>query len=200
MDNIELALESFAEKGIGIIDDFLPVNNLDALRTEIRERMAHGSLRHAAVGKSAERTVNADVRGDFISWIDPLNDVGVVALYVQHVQHTMTILNRSFYLGLRDFEAHLTHYPEGSFYKRHTDRHRDGSHRKVSFILYLNEDWKSSDGGELVLYPANGSTTSIEPIDGRFAFFLSEIEHEVLPTRRERKSITGWMLDEKVFF
>jgi Rps23 Pro-64 3,4-dihydroxylase Tpa1-like proline 4-hydroxylase len=34
---------------------------------------------------------------------------------------------------------------------------------------------------------------------GTLALFLSEKEHEVLTTQRDRMSITGWMLNEKVF-
>lgn len=200
MQNIETAIESFAENGIAHIDGFLSLDLCNALRAEIEMRMAQGELRPAAVGKSEERSVNTDVRGDFISWIDPLNDRGALASYVHQVREVITLLNRNFYLGLRDFEAHLTQYPAGSFYRRHSDRHRSGSHRRVSFILYLNENWREGDGGELVLYPNASAEYKIEPVDGRFAFFLSEIEHEVLPTSRNRKSITGWMLDEQVFF
>jgi SM-20-related protein len=75
------------------------------------------------------------------------------------------------------------------------DRHRSGSSRRVSFVFYLNPGWVPDHGGELQLYEQSGKLTRIEPLFSRLAVFLSEMEHEVLLTRHDRLSITGWMRD-----
>ncbi|MFM7726822.1 MAG: 2OG-Fe(II) oxygenase, partial [Flavobacteriales bacterium] len=106
---------------------------------------------------------------------------------------------RNFYLGIQDFECHYAHYPPGSFYKKHVDRHKNGSPRRVSSVLYLNTDWLEQDGGELRIYSDEEAFRTILPQLGTLALFLSELEHEVITTSRDRMSITGWMLNEKLF-
>jgi SM-20-related protein len=64
--------------------------------------------------------------------------------------------------------------------------------------LYLNEKWEDSDGGALRMYfPQEDGAELVKdvlPIGGRLVVFLSgEIPHEVLPTQKERISITGWL-------
>ena len=87
-------------------------------------------------------------------------------------------------------------YPPGSFYRKHLDQFRGVAHRKVSAILYLNPAWSVDDGGELRLYlePAGeGEYRDIAPLGGTLVCFRSDrFHHEVLPTRRERRSLTGW--------
>ncbi|WP_350494820.1 2OG-Fe(II) oxygenase [Neopusillimonas aromaticivorans] len=61
-------------------------------------------------------------------------------------------LNQQYYLGLRSEEFHLARYDSGYGYSRHLDQHRNSPHRKISAVLYLNDDWNDDDGGELCLY------------------------------------------------
>ncbi len=103
-------------------------------------------------------------------------------------------LNESFFLGLQSFECHLAHYPPGARYESHIDQARSSigaeSERAISFVIYLNEAWQKDDGGELVFCQ---SGELVLPLLGRLALFRSDtIEHEVLPSRRDRWSLTGW--------
>ena len=60
-------------------------------------------------------------------------------------------------------------------------------------ILYLNDNWKEKDGGELTIYH-NVHTQIISPLNGKCVFFKSsELEHEVLLNQKPRLSITGWL-------
>ena len=60
-------------------------------------------------------------------------------------------------------------------------------------IMYLNEDWQLSDGGELCIHHKE-SLQHISPENGKIVFFKSsEIEHEVLLSHKPRMSITGWL-------
>jgi len=77
------------------------------------------------------------------------------------------------------------------------DQFRGRNNRLISCVLYLNENWKVGDGGELQLYNTSGEvpTHRIEPLRNRMVFFRSDtVWHEVLPAHAPRKSLTGWLL------
>ena len=60
-------------------------------------------------------------------------------------------------------------------------------------IMYLNEGWQKTDGGELCIHHAE-SMQQIAPENGTTVFFKSsELMHEVLLTNKPRMSITGWL-------
>ena len=65
--------------------------------------------------------------------------------------------------------------------------------RSISFILYLNEPgWRQSDGGALRIHRSGGQEDFL-PESGSLVLFDSKlVEHEVMPTRRERACIVGW--------
>jgi SM-20-related protein len=65
----------------------------------------------------------------------------------------------------------------------------------LSLVIYLNHDWQSGQGGELVLYhPQTGvEVQRVLPEFGTLVLFLSEeFPHEVLPATRQRSSVAGW--------
>jgi SM-20-related protein len=104
-------------------------------------------------------------------------------------------LNRSLFLGLYELEQHYAFYPAGAGYARHVDQPRGRRARRLSSIVYLNEDWRESDGGVLRCLTDCGEFREIEPVGARLVLFLSEgREHEVLRTSRQRLSIAGWFL------
>jgi SM-20-related protein len=60
-------------------------------------------------------------------------------------------------------------------------------------IMYLNEDWKEADGGELCIHHADHEQ-NIAPQNRKSVFFKSrELQHEVLRTNKPRMSVTGWL-------
>jgi SM-20-related protein len=155
------------------------------------EGLNSGQFKEAGVGKGLEQRVVRTERGDWICWLDPQSNSQYVHAYWDKINEVQSLLNRNFYLGLNDMEAHLAVYQAGGFYKRHKDRHQISSTRRVSFVLYLNETWKEEDGGKLIIY-LNDDTVEVEPVSGRLVVFMSELEHEVLETKVNRYSITGW--------
>ena len=168
-----------------------------ALSAEIDTLRMQRQMKQATIGKAENNQVNITERGDFIHWIDPQQCSVSVSDFLAAMEELRNELNRNFYLGMRDFECHFTQYPAGTHYKRHVDRHKNGSSRRVSAVFYLNEHWQEEHGGALMLY-TESHEHRIAPIFGRLALFLSEIEHEVLPTHQTRKSLTGWMLTETI--
>jgi SM-20-related protein len=104
-------------------------------------------------------------------------------------------------LGLKDFETHFTYYPAGSRYARHLDQFKTEDHRRISFVCYLNTEWRPGNGGELRFFlPQDDGTESlldVAPIAGRLVCFRADtMEHEVLTAHKTRYSLTGWMLNQ----
>ncbi|WP_373399442.1 2OG-Fe(II) oxygenase [Algoriphagus halophilus] len=120
--------------------------------------------------------------------------------YWAKVEEIRKAINQRCYLGLKSFEAHFARYPIGSFYVRHMDQFQQVLYRLVTVIIYLNDSWKEEDEGMLRMYlpQEDGSEKILDvlPKGGRLVVFLSgEIPHEVMPTKKERISITGWLRD-----
>jgi SM-20-related protein len=192
---MEEHLNNFESLGFITIDGFLETSEIQAIRDDLVGIRDNQLFRKAGIGKESNFQIDQSQRGDFIHWINPQEASPPIQRYFDRVDEIKLLLNRNFYLGLRSMECHYTEYPSGTFYKRHVDRHKSGSNRVISFLLYLNENWKEEDGGQLVIYHDNGLATTIQPSAGKLALFLSEKEHEVIVTSRTRQSVTGWMLD-----
>ncbi len=161
---------------------------------------ARGAFRPAGTGEDA--ALRPEIRSDRIHWLDPAALPPEVGPYWRLVDALREEANRTLFLGLRGFEAHFAVYPPGAFYTRHLDQFASVRHRMISCLLYLNRGWTADDGGVLRLYPPDapeGRHVDVLPTAGTFVCFRSDlIEHEVLPARRERFSLTGWLHREKV--
>ena len=159
-----------------------------------------GDFQPARVGKKGERQRVEEIRGDWISWIDVLDPPAEIQGQIKLLNELKTQVNQNLFLGLKDFECHLAKYPIGSFYKRHIDRHAKESSRALTYIFYLHQDWKKEDGGELVIYQRSGEKiATITPESGSLVTFISDdFPHEVLSSRRERRSMTGWMHTQNI--
>lgn len=181
-----------------IIDDFVDSDFRKALLKEQTELLEKGMFRNAAVGKGDQKQVRTEIRSDEVLWMDSDNLSPLQASYWERIDQIRQVLNHRCFLGLRSFEGHFARYPIGSFYKRHLDQFHAVPHRVVTVILYLNDSWSKEDEGALRMYfPQEDGTEHVQdvlPLGGRLVVFLSgEIPHEVLPTKKERISITGWL-------
>ena len=181
-----------------VVDNFVDEAFRMALLKEQTDLLNQGQFTKAAIGKGDQKQVRAEIRSDEVLWMDPTNLSPLQAIFWEKVAEVKQVLNRRFFLGLKSFEGHFARYPIGSFYKRHLDQFHAVPHRIVTLILYLNESWTEADGGQLRMYfPQEEGSERVEdvlPLGGRLVVFLSEeIPHEVLPTNKERISITGWL-------
>ena len=163
-----------------------------ALRTDALRLQGEGALAQAAVGRAAGRGVRGAIRGDRTLWLDDARCGPAAAAYLAALDALRGALNRSLFLGLRSQEAHYALYPPGAGYARHRDRFRDSDARMVSLVSYLNPAWGEDDAGQLRLHLPQGAV-DVAPLAGTTVCFLSEVEHEVLPARRERLSIAAWL-------
>ena len=190
-----LLCDSLAHDALAVVPGFLAAKAVTALAHEARLRDAAGEFRAAGVGRGAARLTRSDIRGDRTLWLDERVPAIAERAFWQTVRSLRVVLNRTLFMGLSEFECHYALYPPGAFYRRHRDQFRDNASsaaRVVSCVLYLNDDWKTSDGGALHIY-CDDDVREVMPTGGTLVCFFSErFEHEVLPATRERLSITGW--------
>lgn len=193
----ETIIDNLVNNKYAIADDFFSNVEVDLLRQNLQNKYEADSFKKSAVGNT-DKIIAEGIRGDFISWIDEANLDTAEKMYFEKVNNFITYLNRTCYLGIIEGEFHYALYPQNTFYKRHLDVFSNDSRRTLSVIFYLNDqDWTPENGGELAIYlpkdDCTEETIKVLPLSGRMVIFNSrELEHEVLPVNRPRKSITGW--------
>jgi len=178
--------------GIAVRDEFLATATIRALLGSAHLRRERGDFHAAHIGGGAGVQRREEIRGDFTCWIAaPLLPAEEALL--EDLERLRLDLNRETMLGLFELELHYAWYPPGAGYERHVDQPLGRGQRQVSLVLYLNEGWTPGAGGELRIFDAAGGHRDIEPVAGRLACFLTPgREHAVLPTLRDRLSISGW--------
>lgn len=193
VESYEEIIEGISEKGYAIIDSFLITELVTDLRNHLLQLQHKKELSPAGIGQEKAYQTNTAVRRDQIFWLEEHTDISCESLFLGLIRDFMSYLNRTCFTGLHTAEFHYALYPIGAFYKKHVDQFRFDDKRKFSVITYLNEDWHDDDGGELVLYLPD-KTLKVLPYGGRLVCFESgKIEHEVLPAKRDRLSLTGWL-------
>lgn len=177
---IERILNDIQAKGYSVQEKLFPEEKLIDLKNDILSAYHNNSLKDARVGRSADLEKN--IRGDKIQWLTK-EDLSEAQKFAWNFLENLKLgFNRNLFFGLKDFETHTTVYPKNTFYKKHIDQFKitgqgmeaiDSKFRKVSFIIYLNEDWNENDGGELKLFDLqNKEIQQILPRFGRAVFFL----------------------------
>ncbi|HQR51332.1 MAG TPA: 2OG-Fe(II) oxygenase [Methylophilaceae bacterium] len=149
---LDRIIDDLARQGWCAIPDFVSTQTVAQLAEETQQLRQQQVMRPAGVGKGAERTVNAGIRGDFILWLDEPDLTAAQRDYLAGLEQLRLAANASLQLGLFEFEGHLATYPAGSFYRKHIDRFHNDSLRTLTCILYLNQSWQASDGGQLRVY------------------------------------------------
>lgn len=193
--------EQLTDRGFAVVDGWLPPGELAPLRAEADRLLARGEFQRAGIGRAEDYQLNQGIRGDYIHWLDHRSPTAVTRDFFATLDELVAHLNRHLFLGLRELEMHLAVYPVGAAYKRHLDVFQQQVGRRLSVICYLNDGWTDGDGGQLRMYlPQEYGGEVVEdvlPLGGRLVLFLSDqIEHEVLPARRERYSVTGWLRNQ----
>lgn len=187
-------IENIAKQGYAIVEHFLSPQEVKALVAQANALKSAGEMHKASIGIAKKES--AEIRGDFIHWIEEGQASAGEAAYLQAMTALQQDINQAFFLGLFELESHFAIYPPGAGYQKHLDQFIGKEERKVSCILYLNENWSADDGGELKMYLDKQDETNfieIAPNAGTLVVFLSaDFLHEVLPAKRERMSITGW--------
>jgi len=133
---------------------------------------------------------NAEARGFLYNMLDGL---------MQSLQQSMGIP-----LDALLTEGLYASYPQGGYYRRHIDSMPGTPQetRKFSYLVYLNDEWQTSDGGCLRIHTDGGgenapagakpSFVDVEPRAGTLVIMRSDMPHEVLDTSAARLAIAGW--------
>lgn len=201
-EKFEKLVDNLAANGYAVVDHFISDDEVAALLQEIRSKFEGGEFKRAGFGRKESYKVDDDVRGDHIHWIDR-EDLAGRHSYFNKIDELIRYINRTCYMGLKDYEMHFAIYPKGSHYVRHIDQLKNTSRRKLSVVCYLNPGWTERNGGNLKLYVEDAvtgeeTTVNVLPVAGRLVCFeSSKLEHEVEEATQDRYSITGWMLTEE---
>ncbi|ENE5199114.1 2OG-Fe(II) oxygenase [Vibrio parahaemolyticus] len=181
-------IDALATDGYYIWDDFLSEDEVTQLRDCIPD-----NWKKARIGRNDDVTRIESIRSDKIQWLKPAMGQPI-ANYLSKMDEIRQEVNRHFFLGLFEYEAHFAKYEKGDFYQKHLDCFKGNENRRLTTVFYMNESWSEEDAGELVVYDLNDKEiATIPPRGGRLLVFLSEqFPHEVLPTNAERFSIAGW--------
>ncbi len=186
------ALDRLAEYDYTVIDDFFPQSVLDSVEAEFERVEQAGALKAAKIGESSEERRIAEIRSDYIHWLDRASQTTLEPFF-SGVDQLREELARAMYVSLLGYEFHLAKYPVGAFYKAHLDQFDRRDNRQLSLVIYLNQGWEPGDGGELKIHCENPEV--IAPLYNRAVLFRSAtVLHEVLPALKPRRSLTGWLL------
>ena len=154
-------IDKLISQGYAVCDDFLPAEIIAALLNKANRLYKAGEMNQAKIGKIS-RAANTNIRGDFTYWLSENSKHAATQFYFTQIMLLKNVLNRQLMMNLHEIEAHLAVYPIGSMYARHLDQFNQGIQqinqidsaqtRQLSSVLYLNDDWKTHDGGALRLY------------------------------------------------
>ena len=192
----EIIINDLLARQYSIVDSFFTEEEVALFRNSLLAKYEEDRFKKSAIGNRTNEEIDRSVRGDFILWINELQQTPAEQLFFEKINAFIAYLNRTCFLGILQKEFHYAIYPTGTFYKRHLDTFMNDDRRRLSVVCYLNEaNWPASNGGELVIYPEGKKEIEILPLPGRIVFFESQIlEHEVKPVKAgERLSITGWL-------
>ena len=154
-------------------------------------------FKKAGISGANDLHLDASKRRDKTLWLD--EDNACKSEYLAFSRELQARLNRELYLGLTYYESHYAIYEEGDFYEKHLDAFRGSKNRIVTTVLYLNEEWKEEDAGELLIYDEDDKMIKkVPPNAGTLVVFLSDkFPHEVLVSNSTRYSIAGWFRCDK---
>lgn len=183
--NVDQILDDLDQHGFSIVDDAYSSEYQHAVSQECLSHL--NEFRNAAI----QNGVVNNIRSDHILWLQP--EFQISHLHIQTLQQFSQILNRAFYLGIKDIEAHFACYHAGEFYTLHRDNPQDKNGRMISSVYYLHGQWQTDWGGELRLQDKHGQWHIIQPKPNRMALFQSDLLHEVLISKQQRLSITAWL-------
>ncbi len=191
---LETMLDDLTRQGWAASPQLLMQPLCEALYVAALEHKAEGEFRPAGVGQGAQS--QSSIRGDAIRWLSLDSACPAEQAFLTAMHALVRTMKSAFLLSLNAYEAHFACYEAGQFYRRHLDRFQGENSREFSTLLYLNPDWKASDGGALVIHPdqVDAQPVSIVPELGTFVIFRSGmLLHEVEPPLKTRFSIAGWM-------
>ena len=219
------AMGDLNKDGYVILQDWLPKNLVEQLRSDINNLRSKGKFNIAKIGQDSTNTLNTDIRiaetcflGEAKLQDLPSAERNQLYTVLENLRADLSgnekldeldssneLVKAAPALDASLSELLYAYYPMGGFYRRHTDAVVGSASvlRSYSLLMYLNNDWKESDGGYLRIHLDSGKDflpegedpnyIDVEPKGGTLVLFKSDrIPHEVLDTQAERMAVVGW--------
>jgi len=211
-------IETLEKEQFLVVKNFLPPSLLLSLRSD--HRFLRSSDRFVPSGIGDDKTLATSIRNGeslFLSRNLSGGDEDCRSSLHSSVDEIADCLNDHMgegeIINLATTELLYAYYPRGGFYSKHVDSlpNSVSAMRCWSFLIYLNENWKKGDGGELrvhhsglpplrcfdediVVTSDSGQYFDVQPVGGALVIFKSSTcLHEVLPTLSdERIAVVGW--------
>lgn len=213
------------KNGYVILDNFISSDLALELKSDVANLRSKGKFKIAKIGQDSTNTLNTDIRVAETCFLGEtkLQDVpnGARQKLYDILDGVRSDLSGNPLLDEVDSNGQLekaapsldpslsellyAHYPLGGFYRRHVDSVQNSASvlRTYSLLLYLNDEWKESDGGCLRIHLDSGGDylpineepnfIDVEPKASTLVLFKSDkIPHEVLDTTVERNAVVGW--------
>jgi SM-20-related protein len=197
MMDLTPVVQDLKQKGWHLSQNLVPTIICEGLLNQLLFHQKENDLKKAHIGQGVEKQIQQEIRGDSICWLDFKNPSEAEKKFAEWLEVFLAELRPQLLWGLSDFEFHYAFYPPQAGYQKHVDVFKKNSLRKISFVLYLNKNWATQDGGEIVLFDEqdnNKEAAKISPHFGHLVLFLSDtIYHQVNFTNRARYSVTGWL-------
>lgn len=132
--------------------------------------------------------------------IDLLEEICQRLAEFDGVRPTAKLQLACFAAGSAGYEAHTDGSKAEELGTMPEDQKMMISARRITAILYLNEQWEDSNGGALRAFGEDESSyVEAFPHGGSLALFRSrDLVHQVMPTSRDRYALTMWYVAEDV--
>ncbi|MBF0193385.1 MAG: 2OG-Fe(II) oxygenase [Magnetococcales bacterium] len=192
--NHKAIADGLLTQGFCSISDYLNPAECQNLTLEMEALEKAGSFRPAYVGQGDKLQIAAKIRQSSLLWLS--SNYAAQASYKVKMAQLSNELNKQLFLGLRSSESFFALYNPGDYYKIHWDNFQHLSPRKVTVVLYLNQNWNPKDGGQLHLFAPDETTiiATVQPEAGTLACFLSgDFPHSVVVASRRRVAIPSWL-------
>lgn len=141
----EIYLDDIESRGYTVIHNAINKPLLARLMLDCYRINPDFSL--AGIGRKNELQIDKTIRNDKTFWFDGTSDAQLE--YQALMEQIRITLNRTFFLGLFDYECHYAKYQRGDFYKKHYDAFKGRSNRVFTTVLYLNTP---PSGVKLIIY------------------------------------------------
>ncbi|EEY57977.1 uncharacterized protein PITG_00576 [Phytophthora infestans T30-4] len=215
------ALKHPDSPGIVVKESFLGRQSALAVRDALTELATSGTFHEAKVGAGQSLRNDRTVRGDKIHWIQtpnglnaPTESVDPAILHLRRQVESLVygLKKVSPKLDLRNVvSTQFAVFPgDGARFVKHVDTYlnahrneqegvsKDGLVRLITCVYYLNDRWEPEHGGHLRVHLKDSKLLpayhwDVPPnLDTLLVFRSLDVEHEVMPTYRERKAVTIW--------
>lgn len=196
-----------------MIPNFISEDLVSDLANDVQKLRNNSKFNVARIGQDSTNALNEDIRVAETCFLGPtkLKDIPSASrdkLY-EALDGARSSLSTNSKLDVKDAgtgemvqcapalmpmltEMLYAYYPKGGFYRRHRDAIPKSASvlRCFSLLLYLNENWKKEDGGELRMHFDSGGDflpdgeapnfIDVEPRAGTLVLFRSDkVPHEV---------------------